>query len=41
MMLQRLAGTQGTLDKDGNGRLEFAELNAALGPLLTLFGGGR
>jgi peroxiredoxin len=38
-MLQRLAGAQGTLDRDGNGRLEFAELNAALGPLLSMFGG--
>lgn len=39
-MLQRLVGPQlGLLDQDRNGRLSVAELNAALGPMMSLFGG--
>jgi hypothetical protein len=44
-MLQRRGESQlGVLDKDGNGTLNVAELNAVLGPLLTavsVLGGGR
>jgi hypothetical protein len=37
-MLRRVGETQvGALDKDGKGRLDVAELNAALGPLIRPF----
>ncbi|MEO8315709.1 MAG: EF-hand domain-containing protein [Pseudomonadota bacterium] len=41
-MLQRLVGSQlGLLDQDKNGRLSVAELNGALGGVMSLLGGGR
>jgi hypothetical protein len=41
-LLQRLVGPQlGLLDQDRNGRLSVAELNGALGGVMSLLGGGR